>query len=104
MRYQTYRQGFAPRVEWGSQLTNPMKTASKLSNVSTLALAYRNGSNYVLNGQTYANLPKGEGQLYRITETGQLVPISEVEADELARMEYLDRLTPPQGAREIPTE
>ncbi len=82
----------------------PMTTSQPLKPVSTLALAYRNGMNYVLNGQTYASLPKGNGQIYRIAESGQLSPVSEVEADELARMEYLDRITPAQGAREIPTE
>jgi len=76
----------------------------KTQSVSTLALAYRNGANYVLNGQTYANLPKETGQLYRISEDGKLSPIGEAEADELARMEYLDRITPAQREREIPTE
>jgi len=81
-----------------------MKTVKPIHPVSTLALAYANGSNYVLNGQIYANLPKGEGQLYRITPDGKLDPVSNAEWDELARMAYLDSITPPQGAREIPTE
>lgn len=81
-----------------------MKTAHRFA-TSTLALAYKNGANYVLNSQTYANLPPaGPGQLYRIAEDGKISPIGAAEQDELARMEYLARVTPPQSAREIPTE
>lgn len=81
-----------------------MKTTPKLDKVSTLALAYKNGANYVLNGQTYAELPTGEGQLYRISEDGNLSPVSSEEWDELARMNVPGIHNRPQREREIPTE
>lgn len=81
-----------------------MKTVKPIHPVSTLALAYANGSNYVLNGQIYANLPKGEGQLYRITPDGKLDPVSNAEWDELARMDVPSIHNRPPQEREIPTE
>ena len=85
-----------------------MKTHKPALPVSTLALAYRNGSNYVLNNELYSDVPAGTAQLYRISESGQLSPVPDAEWDALARMKCIDRHPYHGGqnpaSREVPTE